>query len=291
MDTFPDRNDRNPFTPPESGFATLGGPVAIGRYGRFDVDDVVRTSWALFKQNPWRVITLVIGVGILNWLMQFGLGMIPNLSAPIIRDATVVRILSVFASLASMILSIWLSIGLNRALLRYARSEPVEFSEVGNGGPYLLTVILGSLAMGLIMVVPATVLGGGIAFVMYSDPPSGPVLAILGVLGLASLLTMIYVLIRLNYFMFICFDHDTGVIDSLRGSWEATKGRVVTLILISLAQMAINLLGMLALCVGLFVTVPLTSLMYTVTYDKMVGGPPAIDLGEVKPGTDPDWSP
>ena len=50
------------------------------------------------------------------------------------------------------------------------------------------------------------------------------------------------------------------MLESLRMSMKLTRGRVSTLLLVHLAQFTINVAGLLVCCLGLFVTLPLTSL-------------------------------
>jgi hypothetical protein len=68
-------------------------------------------------------------------------------------------------------------------------------------------------------------------------------------------------------------DQNAGVIDSLRDSWEATRGRVATLILVFMLSFALILGGLLACLVGFLVTGPFTSLMLAVAYLSLTGQP------------------
>lgn len=289
MNTLPDRDEPNPFAPPESGFQSLGGRIDSAWTGDLNVEDVVRTSWGLLRLRPGKVIGFVWGVMVLNWLMQLGLRSLPRMLEPVVRDPITIQLASFTASIASMILSTWLSIGLYRAMLKLVRGEPVEFAEVTRGGPYLLTVILGWVVICLMIALPATVIGGTVAVIVNaSEPPLGIILG-LGLLSLAAVVFMFYLFLRLSYFMLVCLDHDTGVMDSLRGSWQATRGNVANLILIGMVQVAINLMGFLFLCVGLIVTLPLTQLVYIVTYNTLSGWRAGSKEAEPKMTSDTDW--
>ncbi len=96
-------------------------------------------------------------------------------------------------------------------------------------------------------------------------------MAIVGAVGLGSVLVLV-VLARLGQFGYLILDRNAGVLESLRDSWRLTRGRVTTVLLMYLAHVAINLAGGLAFCVGLFFTVPLTSLLLATTYDALSEG-------------------
>ena len=84
--------------------------------------------------------------------------------------------------------------------------------------------------------------------------------------------------VRLRPFCFLIVDRRAGVVDSLRMSMKLTRGRVATLLLVHLAQFTINLAGLLVCCLGLFVTLPLTSLVSAVTYDALAGDLPPVEI-------------
>jgi uncharacterized membrane protein len=84
---------------------------------------------------------------------------------------------------------------------------------------------------------------------------------------------MVYVGARFSQFHYMILDQNAGVIDSLRDSWEATRGRVSTLILVFMLAFSLILGGLLACLVGLLFTGPFTSLMLAVAYLSLTGQP------------------
>ena len=84
------------------------------------------------------------------------------------------------------------------------------------------------------------------------------------------------------------------MLESHRLSWELTRGRAATVFLVYLAQLTINLAGLLTFYVGLFVTLPMTSLVTAVTYNALCGHPEATVPPEPKTADEdagPDWGP
>ncbi len=76
--------------------------------------------------------------------------------------------------------------------------------------------------------------------------------------------------IKLQYSQYLIVDKGFGVVDSLKGSWEMTKGVKWNLFLLGLLLGLINILGLLCLLVGLLITVPLTMLAEAYVYRKLL---------------------
>jgi len=71
--------------------------------------------------------------------------------------------------------------------------------------------------------------------------------------------------------------------ESLRGSWEATQGNWLNMILLIILAMVVSLAGILALVVGIFIAMPVIYFMFGAAYRQTVGTPaPA-------PSTDDLW--
>lgn len=96
----------------------------------------------------------------------------------------------------------------------------------------------------------------------------------LGVAVTAGLVLLIvpgiYVAVRLQFYGFFIVDQRVGPIESLQKSWEVTDGRVWSLLWLDLILVGINLLGMLLFVVGLFVTVPISTLALAYVYRQLL---------------------
>jgi uncharacterized membrane protein len=62
---------------------------------------------------------------------------------------------------------------------------------------------------------------------------------------------------------FVVIDRDMGPVDAIRESMRITKGNRFELLVLALLALGLNIIGALCLVVGLFVTVPVTSLAVT----------------------------
>lgn len=76
--------------------------------------------------------------------------------------------------------------------------------------------------------------------------------------------------IKLQFAEYLIVDKKLDAIDSLKGSWEMTKGVKVNLFIFSILLGLINVLGLLCLVVGLFVTIPLTMIATAYVYRKLL---------------------
>ena len=75
--------------------------------------------------------------------------------------------------------------------------------------------------------------------------------------------------IKLQFATYLVIDKDMGVVDSLNKSWEMTKGVKWNLFLFSLLLVLINIVGLLALIVGLIITIPLSIIATAFVYRKL----------------------
>jgi len=99
-------------------------------------------------------------------------------------------------------------------------------------------------------------------------------------LGLVMLIVPgIIVAVRLKFIPFLILDENAGPIDAVQRSWDLTRGYTLDLFLYDILLVAINILGLLALGVGIFVSAPVTGLalteMYRVLKARETGQAPA----------------
>ena len=76
--------------------------------------------------------------------------------------------------------------------------------------------------------------------------------------------------IKLQFAEYLIVDKKFDAIDALKGSWEMTKGVKTNLFIFSILLGLINILGLLCLVVGLFVTIPLSMVATAYVYRKLL---------------------
>lgn len=79
----------------------------------------------------------------------------------------------------------------------------------------------------------------------------------------------IYLGLKYQFFSYLIVDKELGILDSLKESSQITQGVKWQLLGFCLAVMGVNILGALALGVGLLVTVPLTVVAHVFVYRKL----------------------
>jgi len=266
-------DETNPYAPPrgKSGYRSrVESPGIVP----FDLGCILSASWAIYKERLgtciavcWTVLALMWGTQFLQTRLLRELALAPG-------DRLQFLLVRFGVFFAGYVFHVWLSIGQNLALLGLARRERSLLERVFHGGRFLLTTMLAgivfALAVGLIVLVNMIwipILSGILG-------PHNPAIVLVFAVGITiAVIASIYVSARFSQFPYMILDHNAGVVDSLRFSWQVTRQRVGTLTLVFTMLYLINLGGLLACFVGIVFTVPFTSLMLAVTYLSLTGQP------------------
>ena len=86
---------------------------------------------------------------------------------------------------------------------------------------------------------------------------------------LALVIPGIIVGIRLSMFKYYIIEKNMSAIDSLKASWELTRGHTFDLFLFALARMGVVILGLIALFVGVLVAVPVVEIAKAKVYKEL----------------------
>lgn len=219
---------------------------ATGELTKIEAGEVIGSAWKVYLKN---LAPCLVGTFLVNLLSQ--LATIPQQIVPGIvmgdgEDPTGVMVgLAMLLGFMAMSFCVgaFLQIGLCQLFLKAARGEDPQVGDIFSGGKfflrYAISLVLFSIAFGI-----------------------GMVLCIIpGILVSCLFYPFAYVIVAEN----------SKGIDCLSRSQEITKGNLLQIFVLMLAGAGINLLGILALCVGAIFTVPLTLLFTAVAYLKMTG--------------------
>lgn len=80
----------------------------------------------------------------------------------------------------------------------------------------------------------------------------------------------IYFAFRLKFASYLVIDKKLDPVNAVKASWRMTKGNVWNLFFLGILLGFINLLGLLCLVIGLFITVPLSMLATAFVYRKLL---------------------
>jgi uncharacterized membrane protein len=211
------------------------------------VGDCIRYAWETFKQRPW----ILIG----GFLLAIVISSIPGLFGhhpEVGPDGKIiphpVTVLEVIASLVSVVVSIFVSIGLTTFALRaHDNIQAVSLGDLWNPAPFWRFLV----AFLLMMLATALVVGAGLLIAALFPPALYVIIpALVVLLGIASL--------GLNFVPYLIVDRGLGPVQAIYESWRITDGYKWQLLVLALALIGINMLGILALIVGLFVAAPIS---------------------------------
>jgi hypothetical protein len=261
----------NPYAPPQSAFVERQPRFSGGR-PQFSVEDIAGWSWSLYKARFAHCLGAFWGAFTINWLCQMSIVFLDEGIASL-RDPTLSRLSQFVSIFVSFVVAVWLTIGQNLTFLKIARGEVITLQDLFAGGRFVLTTILAGLALVALLAAPLLVLDlllRGFLTMIVAGPSLGGVLGIL-VGCLAALVAILYLFMRLGFFVFVVIDQNAGVFSSLATAWRLCSGHLATIVLVYLLWLTVNLAGVLMLCVGWIFTLPFCSLMLAVTYHALTG--------------------
>ncbi|MCY2968068.1 MAG: hypothetical protein NT069_31300 [Planctomycetota bacterium] len=209
-----------------------------------EVGEIFNPSWEIFKGN----VGMGVGISLVSMLIPALLCGLPMFILAILVDEhaipeEVMVITMIPLVLVGMVLGLFLTLGQTRAFLQMARGQQVQVSDLFKGGRYMLPALGASLVFGL----------------MY-------------LFGLAMCyIPGIFVLLIFWPFLHLIVDDQAGAMESLSKARAMTTGNLGTTFILGLIAYGLVLVGELACGVGVFVALPLVSLMFAVAYLKMSG--------------------
>ncbi len=200
---------------------------------KFTVGEAVSYGWEAFKANALTLIGIMVISSMLN--------SIPNVFVQITGKENAASLPYYILLAVIWLFSILISCGMIRILLDIYDGREVDFVSLFTTLDPFLNFLLGSIVVGIAVTI-------------------GTILLII---------PGIYLAIRFSMFPFAVVDEGLGAIDAIQRSWEMTEGQVLNLLLLGLAFIGIEIAGFIALCVGLFVAVPVTMMASVYVYRQL----------------------
>lgn len=197
----------------------------------FSNKEIIKKSWGIVKSN----LKIFIPILIIVWLLQMGLSSIQTIS-----DNTIITFL---LSAISWIINTLITIGLISTFLKFANGEIFNFKSVLDKKDKFIPYVIGTIYYSLIVF-------------------AGIILLIIPGIIWA---------IRYQFYSYLIIDKGMSPKEALVKSKEMTKGKTLKLLGFGIILFLINLLGVLALVVGLFVSIPVSMLAIALAYKKLLG--------------------
>ena len=82
----------------------------------------------------------------------------------------------------------------------------------------------------------------------------------------------VYFALKYQFYRFLVVEKGLGPVEALKESGRITKGNIWKLLWFFWAMVGLNILGAIALLIGLFVTIPITLFAYVFVYHKLLAG-------------------
>lgn len=192
---------------------------------------LLKEAWDLFKKNL-NLILIVIGIWFVYYLAQYAISYI-------FEQSVIASILS----LVFLVVFLVIQLGTYNLMLKVVDGHKADVKDLYTY-PNIAMKVVKNIVAGIL--VGLAVVGGLILLIIPG----------------------IYIAVRLMFFTYYIVDKDAGIVDSMKMSWNLTRGGVINLFLLSLLFIFINFIGALLLGIGLAVTMPLTFLATAVLYRK-----------------------
>ena len=194
--------------------------------------DILKAALKGLKSQFWLLVGLIIGFTIVYSLLF--IFAIPAKGESIGISGVVVGILS-------LLLLYLFQMGYLKNCMQTLDGEEPQFSAYGQVSRKLLSYLAASVIYIVIITIGSALL----------------------------IVPGIYLSLRLQFFYASMVEDNTGVIDSLKRSWNITKGYSLSLFILLLIIILISFIGFIALFIGIFVAAPLITLMYGYVYRKL----------------------
>ena len=224
--------------------------------GTLRVGDCVRQGWQLYRQDPWRIT----GIIALVFVAQFLLNSIP-LAGALLAFLLNGPILGGIYNFCHQVIH-----GHTRGLQDVMEIVKSRFLPC-----FLATTVSSLLAFGpfLLSLIPAVALFGASGVVMEEITKHPNLILGMGLPLLAGFFGMMYFLICWSFAVPIAACSETDFWESLKLSWHGVRKNFWSYVGLLILLGGINLIGILCLGLGLFITIPITFLATMSAYDQI----------------------
>jgi len=252
-----------------------------GEY-KVDVFGFVKQGWELFRQEPGKYIgffLLLIAVYLIEQIFGklFDFGSVTNEASPNIYPEMLVKLFLMMAlSILFSLAVIPLYVGFNIVAFKQMSGQKTEFGNFFHGYRYMASLIASSLAQGFIIFVAVLIIalvsgvlvfGLGTGHSAPSSERSGVYLLVI----IPILVVTIYIGVLYVFSQLLIIDRRLGFWQAMEMSRKVVKKQWFSVFGLLLIIGLLSMLGVLALFVGLLVTVPVSQLTLAVAYKEIFG--------------------
>jgi uncharacterized membrane protein len=210
---------------------------------KFSKKSAIRFGWEIVKKKILFFVLLLILVSGAPFILGFLFRLPTVFLVAITKKKFLIlsTVLTFLGVLARFLLSLIFDLGLIKISLKFCDNEEPKFSDLISQYKLVFRYFVASILQGLIVI---------FGFLLFIVPG-------------------IIFSIRLGFYGYLIVDKNSKIVESLKKSWQITKGNTLNLFLFYILLALIDILGLLALIVGLFWAIPTTMLAEAFAYRKL----------------------
>jgi hypothetical protein len=231
-----------------------------------DVGMAFSRGFDRFKENAGVMIAATVILFVITLGVQFAMSLVMGLIQSAIQHIVVVLATQLVSYLVNTTVSVFLTLGMIRLSLNVLNQKPAEIGTLFGEGGKLIQGVLAQILVTLITVVvalPGVIVGVGIA--VGAKAPEIGMLA-----GMVILLpVVIWLTCTLFFVQWLIVDADLDAIAAIKAAFDLSKGQRLTIFVLTLATGLLMLGGVLALCVGLLVAMPVAYLTWAAAFQQV----------------------
>lgn len=197
---------------------------------KFMISEVLSTSWKCLKSQIWVLAGLLVGLSILSFTLSI-------LTAPMQHSLTG----QLVVIMISLIIQLIFCLGYIKNMFQALDGIEPQFSAYGQQARKIVTCLIASVIMAIVVTI------GTCLFIIPG----------------------IYLGLRLQFYTIFIVEENSGIIESLKRSWEITEGQVMPLFILILVTILVTILGFILFIIGIYVALPLVYMMQCYVFRKL----------------------
>jgi len=230
----------------------------------FSKKEIISSAWNILKPNLGLMVLVIVFIFSLNLI----LGIVQD---RLLQDVT---LQSILFTVAAYLFQMGLNLGMLRICLNLIYNKGGDFSQLFGSFhlliPYLLASLI-TLSMLLLAAAP------GIILLLSSISSDLDMLQVVETWGgvsttipvLIIIIPLVYISLRLQFYDYFLVDGENSVVEAVKKSMAITKGYVMELFLLGAVMSIIVLVSIIPLGAGLFISIPLATMVNTYVYQKL----------------------
>ncbi len=230
----------------------------------FSKKEIITSAWNILKPNLGLMVLVIVFIFSLNLI----LGIVQD---RLLQDVT---LQSILFTVAAYLFQMGLNLGMLRICLNLIYNKDGDFSQLFGSFhlliPYLLASLI-TLSILLLVAAPGIILllssiSSDLDMLQATETWEGvstkiPVLIII--------IPLVYISLRLQFYDYFLVDEECNIVEAVKKSIAITKGYVMELFLLGAVMSIIVLVSIIPLGAGLFISIPLATMVNTYVYQKL----------------------